>query len=98
MIPWDIHQRLTQLHALAAKVEAEINTLEASLRAQQRRKAGGARRTRRSFIVHGTNAGYQWHIRHGLPFDTDTDCGCREAHAAYVAQATRRRLARRAVA
>lgn len=96
MIPADVHRRLTQLHELAARVDSEIRTLEGSLRAQQFRKAG-ARQTRRSFIVHGTNAGYQWHIRHGLPFDADDDCGCREAHAAYVAQATRRRRARKAV-
>lgn len=97
MIPEEIHCRLAQLHALAAKVESEIKTLESSLRAQQRRRTG-ARQTRRSFIVHGTNAGYQWHIRHDLPFDPDDDCGCREAHAAYVALSTRRRRARKAAA
>ena len=96
MIPEHVAQRLERLYDLRARVDAEIKQHEADLRALQRRKAGGARQRRRQWIEHGTNAGYQWHLRHGVPFPEDggsRDCRCREAHAVYVARATRQRNA-----
>lgn len=91
-------KRLARLHELRVHVEREIRRAEVDLRGMQRRKAGGIRQRRRQWIEHGSNAGYQWHLRHSLPFPEDTggrDCGCRDAHAAYVALATRRRKANR---
>lgn len=93
MIPGHFHDRLHRLYELRARVDAEIARAEAELRLTQQRKLGGRQRRRRG-IEHGTNAGYQWHLRRGVPFPEDTDdasCGCRESHAAYVAAATRRR-------
>lgn len=100
MIPEHLHRQLTRLHLLRANVDREIRRLEADLRAQQRLKADGARQRRKQWIEHGTNAGYQWHVRRTLPFPEDEggeECGCRDAHAAYVAAATRRRKAGRAL-
>lgn len=90
--------RLTQLHDLRARVDREIKRLETELRIELRRANRGARIRRRQGIEHGTNAGYQWHLRRAIPFPEDEGlqhCGCREAHAAYVAIATRRRRANR---
>lgn len=99
VIPEHMARRLTGLHELRAKVDREIRNVEAELRAGQRRKTG-ARQRRRQWIEHGTNAGYQWHLRHAVPFPEDAgerDCGCREVHAAYVAAANRYRMAARRI-
>lgn len=85
----ETYRRLLQLHELRAKIDREIKALESGVR-----KLATPRQRRSREIVHGTNAGYQWHLRHQLPFDADDDCGCRDAHAAYVALGNRRRTAR----
>jgi hypothetical protein len=77
-----IRRRLMELRSLKAKVDMEIYTLELQLT----RAAKG--RTPRKELEHGTDSGYLWHLRKGVPFPEDhggEECGCREAHRIYQA-------------
>lgn len=54
---------------------------------------GSAHRRKLVPIEHGTEKGYIYHIRRGVPFpedEGDDPCGCRKAHAAH--HLNRRRL------
>jgi hypothetical protein len=77
-----LRRRLRELHHLETRVKGEIMAIE--LRLQRRGKG----RTPRKELEHGTDSGYLWHLRKGVPFPEDTGgevCGCREAHRIYQA-------------
>jgi hypothetical protein len=77
-----LRRRLRDLRELETRVKGEIMAIE--LRLERR----GRGRTPRKELEHGTDSGYLWHIRKGIPFPEDEGgevCGCREAHRVYQA-------------
>ena len=85
--------RLAQLRELKAKVDAEVAHIEFLLSLP---KSG--RRKRAKELPHGTENGYGWHRRKGIPFPEDEGgepCGCRAAHSMYVRNQYRRGVGRK---
>jgi hypothetical protein len=94
-----LRQRLRDLTALQARVDAEVAAVRAALL-----KHGDEQRARRSRYQRpecATESGYQWHrhqARKGIegavwPLPQDDPCGCRAAHRAASREATRERRA-----